>query len=66
VYGEFFIEEHSEMQKENLQEDYNDAYWEQRYTLKTQNLPQFLAKVNQRIVIIIMEKALLTMFASTV
>jgi hypothetical protein len=56
-YGEFFIEEHEDMRKENLNEDYNDtylfemsmfniddSYWEQRYTLKPKQVPVFLAR----------------------
>jgi hypothetical protein len=33
-YSEFFVEEHEEMHKDNLNEDFNDTYWEQRYTVK--------------------------------
>uniref|UniRef100_A0A8C7SE39 Gamma-tubulin complex component n=1 Tax=Oncorhynchus mykiss TaxID=8022 RepID=A0A8C7SE39_ONCMY len=31
-YSEFMVEEH-ELQKEKIQEDYNDKYWDQRYTI---------------------------------
>eukprot|EP01119_Soliformovum_irregulare_P025485 TRINITY_DN9459_c0_g1_i1.p1 TRINITY_DN9459_c0_g1~~TRINITY_DN9459_c0_g1_i1.p1 ORF type:complete len:506 (+),score=121.48 TRINITY_DN9459_c0_g1_i1:102-1619(+) len=50
-HREFFIQEHLEMEKENLNEDYNDEYWEQRYTLKQEQLPTFLSKYSERILV---------------
>ncbi|XP_049646500.1 gamma-tubulin complex component 2 isoform X2 [Suncus etruscus] len=43
-YSEFMVEEH-ELQKEKIQEDYNDKYWEQRYTVVPRHIPSFLQKV---------------------
>ncbi|KAL8168618.1 UNVERIFIED_CONTAM: Gamma-tubulin complex component 2 [Gekko kuhli] len=47
-YGEFMVEEH-ELQKEKIQEDYNDKYWDQRYTLVQQQIPSFLQKIGDKI-----------------
>nr|XP_060613888.1 gamma-tubulin complex component 2 [Anolis sagrei ordinatus] len=47
-YSEFMVEEH-ELQKEKIQEDYNDKYWDQRYTLVPQQIPSFLQKVADKI-----------------
>ncbi|XP_054975365.1 gamma-tubulin complex component 2 [Sorex araneus] len=43
-YSEFMVEEH-ELQKEKIQEDYNDKYWEQRYTVVQRHIPSFLQKM---------------------
>lgn len=42
------VEEH-ELQKEKIQEDYNDKYWDQRYTIVQQQIPSFLQKVADKI-----------------
>ncbi|XP_042336111.1 gamma-tubulin complex component 2 isoform X2 [Sceloporus undulatus] len=47
-YSEFMVEEH-ELQKEKIQEDYNDKYWDQRYTLVPEQIPSFLQKVADKI-----------------
>ncbi|CAG5903300.1 unnamed protein product [Menidia menidia] len=36
--NEFMVEEH-ELQKEKIQEDYNDKYWDQRYTIVQHRIP---------------------------
>jgi gamma-tubulin complex component 2 len=51
TYGEFFVEEHEAFKKEALNEDYNDAYWEQRYTLKQDQLPLFLTRLADKILV---------------
>lgn len=38
------VEEH-ELCKEKIQEDYNDRYWEQRYTVVQRHIPSFLQKM---------------------
>ncbi|KAJ3607947.1 hypothetical protein NHX12_024998 [Muraenolepis orangiensis] len=43
-YSEFMVEEH-ELQKEKIQEDYNDKYWDQRYTIVQHRIPSFLQKM---------------------
>nr|XP_033796696.1 gamma-tubulin complex component 2 isoform X2 [Geotrypetes seraphini] len=47
-YSEFMVEEH-ELQKEKIQEDYNDKYWDQRYTIVQQQIPSFLQKMADKI-----------------
>lgn len=46
--SEFMVEEH-ELRKEKIQEDYNDKYWDQRYTVVQQQIPSFLQKVAGKI-----------------
>ncbi|KAM9425276.1 gamma-tubulin complex component 2 [Pholidichthys leucotaenia] len=47
-YSEFMVEEH-ELQKEKIQEDYNDKYWDQRYTIVQHRIPSFLQKMAVKI-----------------
>ncbi|XP_017539885.1 gamma-tubulin complex component 2 [Pygocentrus nattereri] len=47
-YSEFMVEEH-ELQKEKIQEDYNDKYWDQRYTIVQHKIPSFLQKMADKI-----------------
>jgi len=42
------VEEH-ELQKEKIQEDYNDKYWDQRYTVVQHRIPSFLQKMADKI-----------------
>lgn len=48
LFSEFMVEEH-ELQKEKIQEDYNDKYWDQRYTVVQQQIPSFLQKMADKI-----------------
>lgn len=48
-YCEFLVEENETIQKEKLQEDYNDAYWEQHYTICRERIPVFLEQVADKI-----------------
>ncbi|XP_064218840.1 gamma-tubulin complex component 2 isoform X1 [Aotus nancymaae] len=47
-YSEFMVEEH-ELRKERIQEDYNDKYWDQRYTIVQPQIPSFLQKMADKI-----------------
>ncbi|XP_016336614.1 gamma-tubulin complex component 2-like [Sinocyclocheilus anshuiensis] len=47
-YSEFMVEE-QELQKEKIQEDYNDKYWDQRYTIVQHRIPSFLKKMADKI-----------------
>jgi gamma-tubulin complex component 2 len=47
-FGEFMIQEKS-IPKERLLDDYNDTYWEQRYTLQHDLVPKFLEKYKEKI-----------------
>jgi len=48
-YEEFLVEENSHFSKDKLQDDYNDHYWESRYTLCRDRIPPFLEQVADRI-----------------
>ncbi|KAK2180083.1 hypothetical protein NP493_457g05005 [Ridgeia piscesae] len=48
-YSEFLIEENESFQKEKLQEDYNDAYWELHYTICREQIPIFLERMADKI-----------------
>ena len=43
------IEEHEAYRKEKLQQEYNDAYWEQHYTVCRDRIPVFLENVADKI-----------------
>ena len=43
------IEEHEDFSKEKLQKEYNDAYWEQRYTICRDRIPVFLELIADKI-----------------
>lgn len=44
-YGEFMVVEHESIAKDRLHVEYNDAYWENRYTVSQENIPSFLEHV---------------------
>ncbi|CAH1800217.1 unnamed protein product [Owenia fusiformis] len=48
-YSEFLVEEDESFKRENIQEDYNDAYWEQHYTICRDRVPDFLVLVAEKI-----------------
>ncbi|XP_019853680.1 PREDICTED: gamma-tubulin complex component 2-like [Amphimedon queenslandica] len=48
-YGEFMISEDREIDTLSLREEYNDYYWERRYTASQENLPVFLEVVAEKI-----------------
>ena len=48
-YSEFMIKEHGTIQKNRLHEEYNDAYWERRYTVQQESIPSFLEHVADKI-----------------
>ncbi|XP_076466365.1 gamma-tubulin complex component 2-like isoform X2 [Babylonia areolata] len=48
-YSEFLVEENEKIQKEKLLEEYNDAYWEQHYTICRERIPVFLEQVADKI-----------------
>ncbi|XP_046359513.1 gamma-tubulin complex component 2-like [Haliotis cracherodii] len=48
-YTEFLVEENETIQKEKLQEEYNDAYWEQHYTICRERIPVFLETMADKI-----------------
>ncbi|CAO3622233.1 unnamed protein product [Cunninghamella blakesleeana] len=51
-YNEFMVLEKQNVKKENLKEDFNDAYWEMRYTIRQGGLvPVFLEPLKQQILL---------------
>ena len=48
-YSEFMIREHDTIQKDRLHAEYNDAYWERRYTVLQDNIPSFLEHVADQV-----------------
>ena len=48
TYAEFMVEEH-EVGKDRLREEYNDAYWDTRYTVVQENIPSFLEQLTGKI-----------------
>ena len=50
-YDEFMIQERKGVSKEQLREDFNDVYWEQRYTLRRDTIPAFLLPFAEKILL---------------
>ncbi|CAG8631276.1 3384_t:CDS:10 [Acaulospora morrowiae] len=50
-YDEFMIQERKSVKKENLKEDFNDAYWEMRYTIREELIPPFLIPFKNKILL---------------
>ncbi|KAG0324603.1 hypothetical protein BG000_002146, partial [Podila horticola] len=50
-YEEFMIVESRKVSKENIKEDFNDAYWEQRYTIREKYVPSFLVPLKTKILL---------------
>jgi gamma-tubulin complex component 2 len=48
-YNEFQIKARQELTKENLHMDFNDTYWDERYTVRTDKLPVFLARYSDKV-----------------
>lgn len=50
-YEEFMIVKSRKVNKENIKEDFNDAYWEQRYTIRENFVPSFLVPLKNKILL---------------
>lgn len=50
-YNEFMVLEKKSVKKENLKEDYNDTYWETRYTIREDAVPAFLEPMKNQILL---------------
>ena len=48
-YSEFMVREHDSIRKDRLHAEYNDSYWERRYTVVQENIPSFLEQVADKI-----------------
>ena len=47
-YQEFMVVEETTIVKDRLKVDYNDKYWERKYTLTQESIPSFLEQVGGR------------------
>lgn len=50
-YNEFMVLEKKSVKKENLKEDFNDTYWETRYTARDKLVPTFLEPLKSKILL---------------
>ncbi|KAJ2956059.1 hypothetical protein NQZ79_g8038 [Umbelopsis isabellina] len=50
-YNEFMVQEKKHVRKEHLKEDFNDAYWEMRYTIREVAVPSFLEPLKHKILV---------------
>lgn len=50
-YNEFMVLEKRSVKKENLKEDFNDTYWEMRYTIREGAVPVFLEPMKNQILL---------------
>ncbi|KAJ3335903.1 Gamma-tubulin complex component 2 [Kappamyces sp. JEL0680] len=50
-YHEFMIQERASLSKDRLKDDFNDVYWEQRYSLYDDAVPTFLEPYKEKILL---------------
>ncbi|KAH6575198.1 hypothetical protein BASA60_005145 [Batrachochytrium salamandrivorans] len=50
-FNEFMVSEHTQLSKEKLRDDFNDVYWEQRYSLRDGHIPTFLDPWKEKILL---------------
>jgi gamma-tubulin complex component 2 len=50
-YHEFMITEDKEITKEKLQEDFNEKFWEKKYSINRNSIPKFLENISERILL---------------
>lgn len=48
-YQEFMVVDDKQLRKDRMTAEYNDAYWDSRYTVKQDMIPSFLEKVAEKI-----------------
>jgi len=48
-YDEFHIKQRKDMRKENVRRDFNDTYWDERYTVKDDDVPAFMLSMSDKI-----------------
>jgi gamma-tubulin complex component 2 len=49
VYEEFLIKERKDIVKENINKEFKDNYWEKRFVLRPDQVPSFLNKLGEQI-----------------
>ncbi|KAF9579118.1 hypothetical protein BGW38_004767, partial [Lunasporangiospora selenospora] len=50
-YDEFMIVKSDKVSKENMKDDFNDAYWDQKYTIRTNYVPSFLVPLQDKVLL---------------
>ena len=50
-HGEFLIRERKSINRENLEEDYTDEYWDKRYTIRENDVPPQLEGVKEKVLL---------------
>lgn len=50
-YNEFMIAEDKEITKEKLREDFNEKFWDKKYSINRQNTPKFLEHLSEKILL---------------
>lgn len=50
-YNEFMVQERPSISKDKVKDDFNDLYWEQRYTLQSDSVPTFLQPFAEKILL---------------
>lgn len=48
-FEEFLVKEDSSMNKDNIEKDFNDSYWQKRFTFREDMIPIFLQKLSIKI-----------------
>ncbi|KAF2073801.1 hypothetical protein CYY_004895 [Polysphondylium violaceum] len=48
-FSEFMIEENTDLKRDNINRDFNDIYWDQRYRLRAEQVPVFMECVSSKI-----------------
>lgn len=48
-FGEFIVKENKSCSKENIEKDFNDKYWDERFTCREEMVPIFLAKYKEKV-----------------
>lgn len=50
-YNEFMVSEDKDITKEKLKDDFNEKFWEKKYSISSQNTPKFLAVISEKILL---------------
>lgn len=48
-FEEFIVKENKNCMKENIEKDFNDQYWLERFTYREEMVPVFLAKYKEKV-----------------
>ena len=48
-FNEFIVRENKNCSKENIEKDFNDQYWQERFTYRDEMIPIFLVKHKEKV-----------------